>query len=257
LLHAEQGLGDAIQFSRYARMVQQRGAKVMLEVPQALVAWAGQLGGVDQAVIKGQDLPPHDLHCPLMSLPLAFRTSLSDIPGPSPHPGVDRLKSQAWRERLGHTTKPRVGLVWSGGKAHRYDHKRSMSLAQMLDPLPAGIEYVSLQQTVSEPELAQLLARGVSHHGHLLHDFADTAALCEQMDLVISVDTSVAHLAATMGQATWTLLPCSPDWRWLLNRSDSPWYPSMKLYRQDTSRDWSVPMAQVRQDLLARFQLTE
>lgn len=255
LLHAEQGLGDTLQFCRYAPLVKRMGARVILEVPEGLADLLRHVQGVDQCVIKGQAWPAHDLHCPLMSLPLAFKTTLNDIPSSISYLSVSESNDHIWRHRLGPKQAPRVGLVWSGGTAHKYDHKRSMRLNHMLRHLPKGIEYISLQKQISESEQAELQANGVAHHGEWLHDFSQTAALCEQLDLIISVDTSVAHLGGALGKPTWLLLPHVPDWRWLLDRPDSPWYPSMKLYRQDQTRQWSVVMDRIGQDLTDRFQL--
>jgi tetratricopeptide (TPR) repeat protein len=249
LLHAEQGLGDTIQFCRYAKLVKALGAKVILEAPKALLGLLNGLEGVDELMERGNALPAFDFHCPLLSLPLAFKTDLTKIPSPQPYLVASSQKLDKWAQRLGAKSKPRVGLVWSGNSAHKNDYNRSLTLQQLLPHLPDCCEYVSLQKDVREGDRAVLEASSVKHYAEQLEDFTDTAALCELMDLVISVDTSVGHLAGAIGKTTWILLPYSPDWRWLLNRNDSPWYGSMTLYRQDETREWPLVLKRMRGDM--------
>ena len=240
LLHAEQGLGDTIQFCRYARLVAARGARVVLEVQRSLAELLHGLEGVSEIVVKDSDLPHFDCHIPLISLPLAFKTDLTTIPWGHPYLYSDAYKGTVWANRLGKKVRPRVGIVWSGRPEHKNDHNRSLSLSELLVYLPDCFEYVSLQKEVREEDRATLLANPhVRHFGEYLNNFSDTAALCEQMDLVISVDTSVAHLSGALGKPTWILLSFSPDWRWLLDRDDSPWYPSVWLFRQQGYGEWS------------------
>ena len=249
LLHAEQGLGDTIQFCRYAKLVKALGARVILEVPKALLGLLSGLEGVDELIEKGKVLPAFDYHCPLLSLPLAFKTDLTNIPSPQPYLAAAPQKCEEWAQRLGVKDKRRVGLAWSGGTIHINDNNRSLTLKQLLPHLPDCCEYVSLQKEVREVDLQVLEASGIRHYEQELKDFTDTAALCELMDLVISVDTSVAHLAGAIGKTTWVLLPYAPDWRWLLDRDDSPWYESVKLYRQDESGTWDTLLRRVGGDL--------
>jgi hypothetical protein len=249
LLHAEQGLGDTIQFCRYARLVKALGAKVVLEVPKALRSLLSGLEGVDELVEQGEALPAFDYHCPLLSLPLAFKTDLTNVPGSRPYLAASPQKRDAWAQRLGAKSKPRAGLVWSGSTLHKNDHNRSLTLQQLLPHLPDCCEYLSLQKEVRDVDKAVLEGSGIRHYGEELEDFTDTAALCELMDLVISVDTSVAHLAGAIGKETWVLLPYSPDWRWLLDRHDSPWYASMTLYRQDETREWPSVLRRMKSDI--------
>lgn len=254
LLHAEQGLGDTIQFCRYAKWVQALHARVVMEVPAPLVPLLQDLEGVALLVAKGQALPAFDYHCPLMSLPLAFKTQMGTIPSASSYLSSDPQRVQQWSDKLGPKTQPRVGLVWCGSTVHDDDHTRSLTLAQLLAYLPADIDYVSLQKEVRHADQVVLQAHpDIRHLGDQLQDFADTAAVCALMDVVISVDTSVAHLSAALGQPTWILLSHVPDWRWLLAREDSPWYPSAKLYRQTQRRAWAEVLTQVRADLIRRF----
>ena len=250
LLHSEQGLGDTIQFCRYARLVAERGARVVLEVPLALVGLMGTLAGVDQVVAKGQVLPAFDLHCPLMSLPLAFGTRIDTIPSSAAYVHSEPQRLAHWRERLGpRRTALRVGVVWSGSTGNLNDARRSLSLATLLAHLPDAFEYVSLQKELRPADAATLETSGLRHFGDELRDFSDTAALCDLMDLVISVDTSVAHLSGALGKSTWVLVQYVPDFRWLLGRSDSPWYPSMTLIRQQADGGWASVLEQLQVDL--------
>jgi tetratricopeptide (TPR) repeat protein len=249
LLHAEQGLGDTIQFCRYAELVKAKGARVLLEVPSELQCLLAGLKGVDDLLVKDKVLPAFDYHCPLLSLPLAFKTDLTNIPSPKPYLDVSLQKRKEWAQRLAKKDKPRVGLVWSGSTGHKNDHNRSLTLQQILPYLPLGIEYVSLQKELRTVDKHFIELSGIKHYGDEFKDFTDTAAICDLMDLVISVDTSVAHLAAAIGKTTWVLLPYAPDWRWLLDRDDSPWYQSMKLYRQYEDMEWGPVLERMIQDL--------
>ena len=250
LLHAEQGLGDTIQFCRYVPLVAQLGAKVILEVQRPLGTLLDGLDGVQQIVAKGDELPEFAYHCPLLSLPLAFQTAPHTIPPTTQHFASDEATAAKWRGLLGDKIKPRVGIVWSGNSDHKNDHNRSLTLSQLGPHLPSNVEYISLQKEIRDGD-KELLAQSseIRDFSHALDDFKDTVALCELVDLVISVDTSVAHLAGTMGKPTWVLLPFSPDWRWLLDRDDTPWYPSAKLYRQEKYGDWQGVLQRLEADL--------
>ena len=249
LLYGEQGLGDTIQFCRYAKPLADLGCTVILEVRQPLIGLLAHLEGVSKVVAKGDPLPAYDLQCPLMSLPLSFRTSLDHVPSPGRYLRTDAARVGHWRARLGEPRRPRVGLVWSGSARQRNDHKRSIALSQLIRHLPGGIQYVCLQKDLRELDERTLEANPqVLNFGREL-DFDNTAALCECLDLVISVDTSVAHLSGALGKETWILLPFNPDWRWLLNRNDSPWYRSAKLFRQPAIGDWESVLARVAVDL--------
>lgn len=250
LLHAEQGLGDTIQFSRYATRLHGMGARVLLEVQAPLRQLMGSLSGVSQVLVRGEGfLPPFDLHCPLMSLPLALKTRPSTVPSPGAYLQASAVQCDAWADRLGPRKAPRVGLVWSGNAAHRNDRLRSMSAAALLQAIPPGIELYSLQKDIRDSDLPALQARGVIDMSARLGDMDDTAALIHHMDLVISVDTSVAHLAGALGKPTWILLSHMPDWRWLMNRADTPWYGSVRLLRQGQWGRWDDVLAHVQQAL--------
>ena len=250
LLHSDQGLGDALQFCRYARLVSDLGARVIMEVPEPLMALLSSLAGVAQLVGKGSALPAFDYHCPLLSLPLAFKTDLNTVPSCNSYIASDPSKVADWRAKLGERTKPRIGLVWRGSAMHKNDRNRSIALGEIVKHLPRQFQYVSLQKDVTDADRETLVSRtDILHFGEQLNDFTDTAALCELTDVVVSVDTSVAHLTGAMGKPVWILLPFIPDWRWLLDREDSVWYPSARLFRQDTAGDWAGVIDKVRAEL--------
>ncbi len=254
LLHSEQGFGDTIQFCRYVPLVAARGARVLLEVPPPLKDLMASLAGVSQVISAADELPYFELQCPLLSLPLAFRTSLETIPVQTPYLFGAAAKKSAWRARLGARDQPRVGLVWAGDprkqvpNAHRIDRMRSLEFDQLAPILRiAGCEFYSLQK--GEHALAQLrnsaLCQRVVDCADDLHDFSDTAALIDNLDLVIAVDTSVAHLAGALGKPFWLLNRYSTCWRWLIDRDDSPWYPTARLFRQQAPGDWSGVIGRV------------
>jgi tetratricopeptide (TPR) repeat protein len=247
LLWPEQGLGDTIQMARYARLLAARGATVILEVQPPL---ARLLTGLAHHVLgQGEALPAFDLHCPMMSLPLAFGTELDSIPGALPYLDADPARTAQWKARLGPAGKPRVGVAWSGNPVHGNDHHRSISFDKFAEVLTPACEFVSLQKEHRAADATLLAASPVRDLSGHLADFTDTAALCAAMDVVVAVDTSIAHLAGALGKPLWLLLPYAPDWRWLLERSDSPWYPGARLYRQQFGEDWSAVLARVRADL--------
>jgi tetratricopeptide (TPR) repeat protein len=255
LLHSDEGLGDTIQFARYATMVAQQGARVILEVQDLLKPLLSEIEGVSLCLPKTTVAPlEFDLHCPLSSLPLAFGTRLDTIPSADAYlPAPPRERLRPWQDRLGAHNKLRVGLVWSGNPAHGNDRNRSTTLRMFSSILDADAQFISLQKDVRSDDAAVLGERAeiADWTGHLT-DFAETAALIACLDLVITVDTSVAHLAGALGRATWILLPYTPDYRWLLDRDDSPWYPTVRLFRQDQSRDYASVLARVRAELQNR-----
>ena len=250
-LHAEQGLGDTIQFCRYVSLVAGRGARVTLEVQPTLGDLLAGLDGVAELVLFGAPVPPADYQCSIMSLPGAFKTTLATIPCPVPYLHADPRKVTRWHEILGPRARPRIGLTWSGNPRHSNDLHRSINLAQWLGYLPDEYEYVCLQNQIRDTDrpTLQSCSRIINVESHL-ENFTDTAALLETLDLIISVDTSLAHLSGAMGKKTWVLLPYLPDWRWQLDRTDSPWYPTATLYRQTVDGDWDSVLAAVKQDLL-------
>src|SRR5438270_642308 len=254
LLHSELGVGDTFHFCRYAKEVAALGANVVLEVQPSVLSLLADLDGVAQVVPRGAPLPAFDYHCPLMTMPLAFKTDLASIPADIPYVRSDPARVAAWREKLGNKRKPRVGLVWSGSMLLKND-KRSMVLAEMLPLVADWAEWVCLQKEVGESEIGLLASRpDVRFVGGELKDFADTAALLDLMDIVVSVDTGVAHLAGAMGKPVWILLPFIPiDWRWMLDREDSVWYPTARLFRQSANRDWAGVIGRVKEELARHF----
>jgi hypothetical protein len=253
LLHAEQGFGDTLHFCRYAPLVAARGAHAVLEVQPALVSLLRTLPGVETVIGRGDPLPPFDVQCPLLSLPLAFATTLASVPADVPYLRSDPARVAAWRSRLGERTRPRVGVAWSGSGSLEHD-QRSLPLATLGDALPAGIEYIALQKDMPPEDAEVLAARGdMRNLGVEVADFADTAALIAAVDVVVTVDTAVAHLAGALAQPVWLLLPFDVTWRWLLDRDDSPWYPTARLFRQQAQGEWAVPLAAVRAALAERF----
>jgi tetratricopeptide (TPR) repeat protein len=250
LLHPEQGLGDVIQFARYAPMLAERGARVVLEVQPSLHDLMASLPGVEQVIAYGEPLPRHDFHCPLMSLPAAFETTLESVPAKFPYLCSNPQRQELWRARLRAKTVPRVGLVWSGNTTQANDHNRSMPLACMAPLLDLPLELHALQKDVRGSDEVFLAAHPqIQRWDEQLEDFADTAALIAEMDLVISVCTSVAHLAGALGKPLWMPLCFSADYRWLLEREDSPWYSGARLFRQPEPGDWTSVMQRIEEAL--------
>lgn len=251
LVHAEAGLGDSIQFCRYLPMIEGMGARIVLEIQSALVTLISSLGCDFAVVHGGQEIPDFDVQCPMMSLPLAFKTELDTIPAGVPYLHADPDKQRRWQERLGAKGAPRVGLVWSGSEEHGNDRNRSIRLEALRPLFELPVEFHSLQKEYRDTDKVLLSqAPQIKDHQHELEDLSDTAALIGELDLVISVDTSVAHLAGALARQVWVLLPFVPDFRWLLDRSDSPWYPTATLFRQPKAGDWDSVIRNVRGELI-------
>jgi tetratricopeptide (TPR) repeat protein len=260
LIYIEQGFGDYIQFIRYALLLERSGVNVILEVPLELTGVIKTLKGNFNLIESGKTLPDFDYHCPVMSLPFAFKTTVKSIPSKllskninNPYIYVDEDKKKLWSNLLGEKKNhiKRVGLVWSGNPEHKNDHNRSLLLKQLTSIFSLSLEFHSLQKEIREID-AQTMKDFPHIHNHQedIVDFTDTAALIDAMDIIISVDTSVAHLAGAMGKKIWILLPYFPDFRWMLNRDDSPWYPSAKLYRQEKINNWDSILEKVKAELL-------
>ncbi len=254
LVAADEGLGDTIHFVRYVPMLAERGARVLLAVQDPLRGLMSTLSGVSRCVPMSAagTLPAFDLHCPISSLPLAFKTRLETIPSAQYLPSPPDSSIQAWENRLGPRTRLRVGLVWSGDPGHVNDHTRSIPLRTLCRILDVDATFVSLQKAPRPSDAAVLRERNdIIDLTADLTDFTETAALISCLDIVITVDTSVAHLAGALGRPTWILLPWTPDYRWLLGREDSPWYPSVRLFRQTESREFESVLDRVRDELRA------
>jgi hypothetical protein len=252
LLHAEQGFGDTIQLIRFLPLVKNRGAKIIVECQAEFLPLFQQLPGDLHWLRAGDELPPFDLHCPLASLPLIFSTTLQTIPQQSPPLVAPADRVAHWRQRMGATDRRlRVGICWAGNSTFNGDHTRSVCLEQLRTILETpGIEFYSLQKGSPAVRIRQMgLDERLTDLGSDFRDFADTAAAISLCDLIITTDTSVPHLAGAMGKAVWVMLQFVPDWRWLLDRQDSPWYPSARLFRQAALGDWDGVISRVAKAL--------
>jgi tetratricopeptide (TPR) repeat protein len=255
LVHGEQGLGDTIQFARYVPELARTGTKVVLEVQPPLTALLSRLDGVSAVVGRGDALPAYDVHCPAGSLPLALRTEVATIPANVPYLAASEESIAKWRERLGSLPSPRIVIAWSGSADHANDRNRSIALERFAPLLAAGQgSFISIQRELRDGDAGALTRlSNVTHVGDALADFDDTAAVVALADLVISVDTAVVHLAGAMGRPVWVLVPFQPDWRWLLDREDSPWYPTARLFRQPKPGDWDSVIAKAKDSLSASW----
>ncbi|MEY4294516.1 MAG: hypothetical protein RLY82_204, partial [Pseudomonadota bacterium] len=254
LLQCEQGLGDMIQFCRYAEQVAALGANVILEVQSSLVELCRSVQGVGKVIAQNDDIGHYDFYCPMMSLPLALGTTLANIPAPTKYLKADVFKVVEWQQRLGIKNKPRIGIVWSSDPTLAVGPSKTIALELFASLQSEQFELVSLQKNLWYQEESKLASMRIRHFGDVIKNFVDTAALIECMDLVISVDTSVAHLAGALGRPVWILLHSHADWRWLVNRSDSVWYPSAMLHRKPDGGNWQDVIAALKPDLHALMQ---
>jgi Tfp pilus assembly protein PilF len=261
LLHAEQGLGDTIHFVRYVPLVATRGGGIILASQKELAPLLRRMPGIEQLITPDDPLPPFDVHCPLPSLPGVFHTTLENLPRQIPYLSPDPAEVETWKSKLRMEPADRrlkVGIAWAGRPQHSNDHNRSISV-DLLRPVieqQAVARFISLQKGTATSQLRDL-PPGVEvlDVSQDLTDFAQTGALLANLDLVITVDTSVAHLAGAMGVEVWVLIPVNPDWRWMLGREDSPWYPTMRLFRQQRFGSWDQPidrLAKALQDYTLR-----
>ncbi|HMS80467.1 MAG TPA: tetratricopeptide repeat protein, partial [Burkholderiaceae bacterium] len=254
LLHAEQGLGDTIQFVRYAPLLRARGARIALEVQPALLPLLAHQGLADVVLPRGAPLPPFDAHCPLMSLPRAFGTRIDAIPAPARYLAADPERVEAWRARLGPRSRPRIGLVWSGAPTRLGAAERSVPLDTFVALLDDAFDWIALQHEVRDADREALAARpGIRWHGDALRGLEEAAAAMEAVDAVVGVDTGPTHLAMALGRPTVLLLPERADWRWHEGRDDSPWYPGATLVRQHVHGRWEEALRRARGVLHARF----
>jgi tetratricopeptide (TPR) repeat protein/glycosyltransferase involved in cell wall biosynthesis len=253
-VHAEQGLGDSLQFVRYAKLLKGRGAgRVIVECSPVAVALLGTVDGIDELVVPGTPLPPFDVHAYLMSLPLLLGTTLDNIPADVPYMKAPARPIAEFVRRSGDGL--RVGLAWAGNSSHQRDLVRSLSLETLIPVFGTeGVTFFSLQKGPAARQLSTLQGANIIDLDSQLSDLADTAAAINELDLVIAVDTAVAHLAGALGKEVWVLLPHVPDWRWMLSRQDSPWYPTMRLFRQPAVKAWVPAIASVARELSARAQ---
>jgi len=251
VLDAEQGLGDAIMFIRLAPLLKTAGGYVILRGQKDLREILGTFPGVDEFVFRDGPAPDADVWTPLGELVAMFGAAASLAAAPGSYLCAEPARRASWGKRLGAADRPRVGLVWAGGAGHPEDSLRSMPLTVLLDAL-SGVEGVELMSMQKGPAAAQAEGTSLTRIDHALHDFSDTAALLSHIDLVISVDTSTLHLAGAVGAPVWGLVAFMPDWRWMLDRTDSPWYPSLRLFRQPRPRDWPAVARAVAEALRRR-----
>ncbi|UEP31333.1 MULTISPECIES: tetratricopeptide repeat protein [unclassified Burkholderia] len=246
LIHAEQGFGDTLQFCRYVPLMAERGARVVFEVQPPLRALMASLHGATHVIARGEPLPAFDCQAPLLSLPHAFRTDEATIPRGGAYLHADSQRTREWDALLGERRRPRIGLAWAGNPEHRNDHNRSIDFARFEPLFDLDVDWISLQKPVRESDRALLANAPVRRVDDELGDFADTAALIGALDLVIAVDSAVAHLAGALGAPVWVLLPDPAEWRWMRERGDSPWYPSARLFRQPAPGNWADVIDAVR-----------
>jgi tetratricopeptide (TPR) repeat protein len=250
----EQGFGDALQMYRYLPLLAQRARRVFLEVPPELRSLAETLPNTITIITKGEAPPRCDRSCSIMSLPWSFRTELSSIPNQTPYLSVPAAAAAKWAHLRRNNTKPRIGLAWSGNPEHTNDSERSMRFELLRPLLSLPATFISLQRAYRGYDLELLRnEHAVRDLSDQIVDFSDTAAIAESLDLVISVDTSVAHLAGALGIPQWILIPRVPDFRWMFEREDSPWYPNARLFRQVVDEDWSAVVERVRDELDGRL----
>lgn len=235
---------------RYAKAAHNLNARVIVEVRAPLVRLVQTMAGVAGVVARGEALPALDLHCPIGSLPQVFGMTVDNVPLAAGYLRAPEEHLTRWRDILGPRSNPRIGLAWTGNPSHKNNHNRSIALSELVTLLSPDFAWVSLQKQLREGDTEILAARGdLRDVSAEVGDFADTAALCALMDVVVTVDTSVAHIAGALGKSVWIMLPFNADWRWMQQHSDTPWYASAKLYRQRAPGDWVGVLADVKDDL--------
>ncbi len=259
LLYAEQGMGDTLQLVRYIPLVAELGATIYLEVQAGLKPLLSTLSHVKAVYAEGEVLPNFDVQCPLLSLPLAFSTDLNSIPAVVPYIRTDAGHVAKWRTLLEQQPRPRIGVAWFGNRKHKNDHNRSIPALVFERFVRRSLHhFLCLQKDLKQAADAAVAALPqVTNLSAQINDFSDTAAIVENLDLVITVDTSIVHLAGALGKPTWVLLPFTPDWRWLLDRSDSPWYPTVRLFRQSAIGDWDSVLREIQNELDRTFSNTK
>lgn len=238
LLHSEQGLGDTIQFCRYVNLFDCSKIKIILQVQKPLVDLIKTINDQITVIEEGLESPPYDYHCSLMSLPLAFKTNLNNIPQSIPYLKSNREKLIYWKKILGHKSKLRIGIAWSGNPHQINNDRRSFLLSEIQDSLSDDFEWVSLHNSYHSNELKLLDKLGIKNLQNSSHDFSDTAAICDLIDIVISVDTSLAHLSASLGKKVYLMLPYFPDFRWMTDDKKTPWYDNIEIFKHSKNSTW-------------------
>ncbi|NWF97982.1 MAG: tetratricopeptide repeat protein [Nitrospirae bacterium] len=253
LLHAEQGLGDTIHFMRYIKLVIEKNMEVIFRCPKELISLAKYSFPEVKIIPFEESLPDFEVHCPLMSLPLILKTTIDSIPAQIPYISVDSSLINFWTEKIKDNSNLKIGIAWSGNPKYKRDKQRSCSLKNFLEILKIKpISFYSLQKGSGSEQVKELPEEiNLIDFTEEIKDFSDTAAIIQNLDLIISVDTAVAHLAGAMGKPVWTMLPFVPDWRWMLDREDSPWYPTMRLFRQQSIDNWNSVIIRIKKELEA------
>jgi hypothetical protein len=251
-LFAEQGFGDTLQMARYIPLLTAKGAKVILESPPALTRLLRHVQGSPHVITKGEDIPDFDFYCSMMDIPRAFGTVLETVPAAVPYLYADDTEIAFYRDLSPHKAARRIGLSWAGRTSHENDRNRSLSFSQTA-PLLAqeNIEWISLQRVVTDRDAQDIASSRIVDWGKDFSDFASAAAAVMALDLVITVDTAIAHLAGALGKPVWILLPFYADWRWLKEREDSPWYPTARLFRQKERKNWTEVIERVSEEATA------
>jgi tetratricopeptide (TPR) repeat protein len=252
LIYPEQGFGDCIQMFRYIKALENLNVKVILEANKDLCELFSDNVNNTSVIFLSYPFSDFDYHCPMMSLPLAFKTSLNSITSPDSYIKASPLLVNKWKKKLPKKTKPFIGLVWSGSSTYKKDHLRSIPFSELTFLFGEEFQFISLQKEVPANDLEELQSnKNIIHLGNQIKDFSDTAALIDLMDLVITIDSSTAHLSGAMGKPTWILTRYNPDWRWLTSCDNSPWYNSVTLFRQNSKNFWTDVLVKVQEKLLS------
>lgn len=255
LVHDEQGFGDTFQFLRLIGAAKERSqARIVLQIREEQQSFAKRMTGIDEVIIQGALPPEFDMHCHLMTLPMALGLKMQDLPGEVPYLKTSPARLKKWQKRLKDLPRPLVGLVWAGRPTHLNDANRSLAFAELAPLGDSGVTFVSVQKgDRADDAKTPPTGMNVISLSDEIEDFEDTAAIFQILDLLISVDSSPVHLAGAIGRPAWVMLPFVPDWRWLLDREDTPWYPSVRLFRQPRAGDWHSVIANIRTALLEKF----
>jgi len=254
LITKEQGLGDFLQFIRLLKNLKEMGCKIILETPKSLKEIVYSMNCVDELIEDSDQVKIYDYYCPILSLPLALKIKINKIPNKTPYIYINEKKLYDWNKKIGEKNKKRIGMVWKGSDVKDINNNKNLStrkivLKDLLEALPENFEYYSLQKEIDENEKYLLNIYNVKDYMSEVSDFTDTGSICKLMDIIISVDTSVAHLCGALGIETWLLLPYHCDWRWMMNEEDFKWYPTIKYFKQNEDRNWGRVLKTIRNNL--------
>jgi hypothetical protein len=254
LITYEQGLGDFLQFIRLLKNLKEMGCRIILETPRSLKDIAYSMNCVDELIEDSDKVEIYDYYCPILSLPLALKIKINNIPNKTPYIYISEIKLNEWIKKIGQKNKKRIGIVWRGSDVKDINNNKNLStrkikLKDLLEALPENYEYFSLQKEIDESENYLLKKYNVKNYMSEVSDFTDTGSICKLMDIILSIDTSVAHLCGALGLETWLLLPYHCDWRWMMNEEKFKWYPTIKYYKQNEDRKWGSVLKTVRNNL--------